>query len=190
MSIFHLAILGHDALVPATSTAGTVIRGVLFLFALLGAAFWVHDRSTLNAKQRSSEDRIRSQGRIAERLGPIVLYADPPKLWGPITYDPTGPGRDWAITSEVTASVEAAGSISVTRGRNLAAKAAGGALFPGGVFLFGNARETVHDFRELYLILEGPDWGHTWQVDPNQGEEARRFAQAVNVMARKTASSG
>lgn len=67
----------------------------------------------------------------------------------------------WPITVDVRASVEAAGSISVTRGRNLAAKALGGALVPGGVFLFGNAKDTAHDNRELYLIVEGPDWAHT-----------------------------
>ncbi len=80
---------------------------------------------------------------------------------------------------------EAAGKVSVTRGRNLSAKAIGGALVPGGVFIFGNAKDRMHDHCELYLIIDGPDWAYTLRLDPNSGEAAHRFAQNVRLTARQ-----
>ncbi len=79
--------------------------------------------------------------------------------------------------------------MSVTRGRNLAAKAIGGALVPGGVFVFGNAKDRVHNHRELYLIIDGPDWAYTLRLNPKSGEAARRFAQNLRLTARQAAAA-
>lgn len=167
----------------AESLGVTLLQVTFTLLAIAGAIFWYTDRRDSKAKATKLEDRVRAKGAVSTRLGNLVLYSEPPQL---VVLDPQQAStRGWPITGGITASVETAGSISVTRGRDLAAKAVGGALVPGGVFLFGNAKDTAHDHRELYLIVEGPDWAHTQALDPNAGAEARRFAQAINLASRK-----
>ena len=75
--------------------------------------------------------------------------------------------------------------MSVTRGRNLSAKAIGGALVPGGVFIFGNAKDRMHDHCELYLIIDGPDWAYTLRLNPNSGEQHTDSPENVRLTARQ-----
>jgi type IV secretory pathway protease TraF len=166
----------------AADTAA-IVQGAVTLVAIAGGISWLFQRREDTAKAQALGARVASKGAIASRLGDLVLYVDPPRLAAINAQDQRI--KVWQVTAGVRASVEVAGSISVTRGRNLAAKAVGGAVVPGGVFLFGNARETAHDNRELFLIVEGPDWAHTHAVDPSAGVNARRFAQAINLAARK-----
>ncbi|MGI8729294.1 MAG: SHOCT domain-containing protein [Solirubrobacteraceae bacterium] len=115
---------------------------------------------------------------VDARLGPLAFRSgEPPTLHGPSPS--TGETTTWMLRPGTTASVDAAGSMQVTRGRNLAAKAAGGLLIPGGVFLFGNARKQQHDQRELYLTVSGPGWAETWAIHPDLAAEARRFAALI-----------
>lgn len=78
-----------------------------------------------------------------------------------------------------------------TRGRNLATKGWGTVattavgLGPLGAFLFGNAKEALHDGRELYLLVEDPEWGFALPVHPTLGREVREFALAINRAAAK-----
>ncbi len=163
--------------------AGTIVQGTITVLAILGGIVWLLDRRDAQEATKTLEDRVRAEGTVASRLGDLILYVEPPKLAA--TGSQVDEFRVWPITAGVRASVEAAGSISVTRGRNLAAKAVGGAIVPGGVFLFGNARDTAHDNRELFLIVEGPNWAHTHAVDPTDGVAARQFMQAINLAAQK-----
>jgi hypothetical protein len=178
--------LSGTGLVVPVAPVGATIGGLLAVFGLIGAVFWVIDKVRAAEDSRAREQRVRAVGRIRDRLGEAVLYANPPRF-GILEPDRVNP-RTWPLTPDVTVSVEAAGNASVTRGRNLAAKAIGGALVPGGVFLFGNAKNQVHDHRELYLIIDGPDWAYTLRVDPNSGEAARRFAQNLRLAARQAAA--
>lgn len=166
------------------SALGTVIRAVVLVAAISGAVLWWRDRKAAKEARRTHERDIRSRGRIAARFGPIVLFAEPPRLYGPVD-DGMSATKEWPITADTKATVESAGNVSVTRGRNLAAKAVGGALIPGGVFVFGNAKETAHDHRELYLIVADAKWAYTRRLDPNFGPQARSFAQAINLAARQ-----
>ncbi len=159
-----------------------IVQGTITLLAIVGGISWLLERRDTQETTRSLQDRIHSAGTVGSRLGDVVLYTKPPKL--AVVNQQMGSIRVWPMTASVRASVEAAGSISVTRGRNLAAKAVGGAIVPGGVFLFGNAKDTAHDNRELFLIVEGPDWAHTHAVDPTDGVAARRFMQAINLAAQ------
>jgi hypothetical protein len=85
----------------------------------------------------------------------------------------------WLLHPGTTATVETAGSIETTRGRNLAAKAVGGLLVPGGVFVLGNARVQQHDLRELYLVVTGRAWSETWALHPDLAAGARSFAAQI-----------
>jgi hypothetical protein len=172
----------------AMSAGGVIIRliGVGFLVACV--VVYASDKLGERREADSLGDRVRSTGRIVNQVGDAVLYADPPRF-GAINRQ-LGSVRTWPLTPESKASVEAAGSVSVTRGRDLAAKAIGGAIVPGGVFIFGNAKDRVHDNRELYLIVESPEWAYTLAVDPALGVGARRFAQNLNLAARELAAGG
>lgn len=168
--------------VLAADTAA-IVQGTITVLAIIGGIGWLLDRRSTKEETNSLETRIRSTGTIAARLADVVLYSKPPRF--AVVNRQLGSIRVWPITGGVHASVETAGNISVTRGRDLAAKAVGGALLPGGIFLFGNAKNTAHDNRELYLIVEGPDWAHTQAVDPAAGVATRQFAQALNLAAGK-----
>jgi hypothetical protein len=94
--------------------------------------------------------------------------------------------EEFPITHDVRATVESAGSITTTRGRDLAAKAWGTAFFgPVGLLGAGNAKDRVHDSRELYLLVESEAWAYTRPIDPNSGVEARNLAAQINLAARK-----
>jgi hypothetical protein len=183
-----------SGLLIASIEGGDVVRGVITLFAILGAVTWVLERRSRGETQQTLKAEIARTGRVESHLGDVMLFTDPPRL-GVVTRTVTGDlvhqsGASLEvrpITSDVKASTEAAGNMSVTRGRNLAQKALGTALVPGGAFLFGNAKETQHDFRELYLIVEAADWAITLAVDPDHGVAARQFAQIVNQRARELA---
>lgn len=93
-------------------------------------------------------------------------------------------GDHYPFTGEVTATVDTAGNIAVTRGRNLAAKGLGLGVGGGlGVFLMGNAKERVTDTRELYLLVEGPTWATSYSCLVDRGAVARDFAQLINAVA-------
>ena len=139
------------------------------------------------AARREGEAAVAAMGEPVGILGALRVFESPPSFVAIPSDLAVAEVLSWPITSDVRAEVEAVGSVSVTRGRNLAAKALGAAVVPGGVFLFGNAKEKAHDHRELYLGIEGPDWVQTIPLDPSQGAPARRFAQAVNLVAAQQA---
>lgn len=161
---------------------------VLFAFLAGAALLWWAVSSARQATEQATEAEIQAGGEIIARFGPIVLYDDPPRLDGPTGDDYWGePREEFYLTPDTKATVEAAGNISVTRGRNLASKAVGGLMTGGvGFFAFGNAKERTTDARELYLIVEGSDWAYTRQLDPDHGALARSFAAAVNVAAKNS----
>jgi hypothetical protein len=141
------------------------------------------------ARERAAIDPLYERPVLARyaggRRGSMSLYGDPPCLEAHV------PGRRPRVTRPIVegvhAIVETVGGISTTRGRDLAEKALGGVLLPGlGLFLAGNAKENIKDWRELYLLVEGPDWADTWPLDPEKGAEARQFAQAINLAAKRT----
>ncbi len=115
-----------------------------------------------------------TQPEFLAAIGQLVVQSD-------CLYTPEGDRH--LLSAQSTASVDATGSVQVTRGRDLAAKAVGGLLMPGGVFLFGNAREQVHDVRELYISIEDPTWHYVVAVHPDLGREARDIAAAVRRAA-------
>jgi hypothetical protein len=97
-------------------------------------------------------------------------------------------GRSYRISASTSATVDSSGGVAATRGRNLAAKAAGGLLVPGGVFLFGNARDRVRDYRRLYLNIIDPTWSYMLELHPDAETVARQIAMAVNRAAAATAA--
>ena len=127
--------------------------------------------------------------RVLGRLGKkAILYDNPPRLVV------AGPKKSWTmhgVTSQTVVTVETAGDISVssTRGRNMASKAAAGVITGGvGLLFVGNAktRTTKVDSRELYLSIDCPPFlAVVFKLLPSQGHAARQFALLVNQVARQ-----
>jgi hypothetical protein len=95
------------------------------------------------------------------------------------------------LTPTVAAAVDTAGNlVKWQKSRSTLTRMGAGTLIAGPLgFLVGAAakKSSTHkeDNRELYLIVEGEDWGDTRKCDPKKdGERARNFAQAVTVAAR------
>jgi Short C-terminal domain len=94
--------------------------------------------------------------------------------------------RHLPFNGNVEAVCDSAGNIAVTRGRNLAAKGLGTLAFgPIGLFFMGNAKHREVDARELYLLVEGPNWAYTVPFQPDAGAGLRQFAGQINVIAKQ-----
>jgi hypothetical protein len=88
------------------------------------------------------------------------------------------------MDEDVHASVETAGSITVSRRPTLTRMAAG-AMLPGSALIpgFALAKKETFDDRELYFIFEHPEGGAVVRVNPNFGQQVRQVAAAVNAAA-------
>lgn len=180
------AVAGDGIVFSATfgGVVGLVAAVIWFRFAPAVREGYA-EAGDVAADRRRLLSGLADLGEPVGALNDLRVFASPPSFVA-LPQDPAATEvLSWPITGEVQAGVEAVGAVSVTRGRNLAAKALGGALVPGGVFLFGNAKDRVHDGRELYLGIEGPDWVQTIPLHPDQGADARRFAQAINLVASR-----
>lgn len=94
-------------------------------------------------------------------------------------------GGEWQSTSSVRASVETVGQI---RERSTLTRVGAGATLGGpiGAVLGALLRKKVDD-REVYLAIDGDQYGWMVQVRPAQSGAARQFAAAVNNAAREWA---
>lgn len=114
------------------------------------------------------------------RFGKLTLFAD-------VLETPEG---KFALTPSVSATVETAGNLDVTRRPTLTRAVAGGLLLGPlgalGATIFG-PKATEHDGRELYLFVEGPDWYYGVAAPPNEGLPLRGFARDINLAARRLA---
>ncbi|HET7571776.1 MAG TPA: hypothetical protein VFJ77_03805 [Gaiellaceae bacterium] len=94
-----------------------------------------------------------------------------------------GGSNTYEIDPRVSAEVESAGNLA--HRPSLTRVAAGGVIAgPIGAIL-GGAAWKKQDARELYLLVEGADWTELVELAPGKGGEARKFAQQVNLAARR-----
>lgn len=160
--------------------------------------------AALNVLKRGAEERRVSVKELIEtiathgggvpvaRLGELAVWDRPAQLVVPVAEPPDLVRH--VVTAETEAVVDAAGGIAATRGRDLADKGLGAlataavGVGPVGALFFGNARETMHDGRELYLLLTDPEWQELIPAHPALGAEVRAFAQSVNRVARRLAA--
>lgn len=96
----------------------------------------------------------------------------------------------YAMDGHVHAEVDTAGNISVSR-RPTLTRMAMGAMLPGSALIpgFALAKKETLDSRELYFILEHPEWGAVVKVEPQFGEAVRTIAVGVNQAARRLAKT-
>jgi hypothetical protein len=92
-------------------------------------------------------------------------------------------GVSHPLGPEVSAVVDSAGNISRTRRVTLTRFALMGP------FSLLAQKGTKHDDREMFLLLEGPDWAELLKCDPKQQAAVRSFAQQFNLAARNVDAS-
>jgi hypothetical protein len=90
------------------------------------------------------------------------------------------------MDEHVRATVESGGSIQRTQ-RPTLTRMALGSILPGTALIPGLAmpKTTVHDDRELYFVIEHPEWARLMKLDPSLGEQARAVAVAINQAANE-----
>src|SRR4051812_13894863 len=82
----------------------------------------------------------------------------------------SGPGGSGQLTPEVLATVDTAGNLAVTKRITLTRLAAGGIV--GGLVF---QKKQKHDSRELYLMVEGPDFAILQECSPEDGAKVRKL---------------
>ena len=90
------------------------------------------------------------------------------------------------MDEHVRATVERGGSIQRTQRPTLTRMAIGSVL-PGTALIpgFATRKTTVHDDRELHLVIEHPEWARLMKLDPSFGHQARAVAVAINQAANE-----
>lgn len=56
--------------------------------------------------------------------------------------------------------------------------------------IFALAWQKKKDNRELYILIDGPDYSMAMRVDPKRSNDARKFAAGINTIARGGTVSG
>jgi hypothetical protein len=87
-------------------------------------------------------------------------------------------GREYLLTPDVRAVADSAGNLSRTRRHTLTRFAL---LGPLSVF---TPKAKKHDDRELFLLVEAPDWAEVVECPADAQAKVRGLAQQINVAAR------
>lgn len=87
------------------------------------------------------------------------------------------------LDDQTAFTVESAGNMSATRRHTLTRAAV---LGPFSVF---TPKATKHDDRELYFVVEHPEWASVTKLNPDAGANARQAAAAANLAARQSAAN-
>ena len=143
----------------------------------------------LRARRKFDEELVRrAQARRLRRceyfgyVGEIGLFSD--RLID-------GDGNVWVVDENLVVSVETSGSINTTT-RPTLTRMAVGSLLPGSALIPGFAfqKTKTHDERDLYVLLEHPEYGAAAiPVDPTQEAAVRQLAGQLRaaVQAHKLA---
>jgi gas vesicle protein len=95
-------------------------------------------------------------------------------------------GGLFAMTPEVTATVQSGGELLVSSRASLT-RIAGGALLGGPVGAIAGGllrKDTSKDLRELYLLVEGKEFATLVDCNPDEAAKVRQFATAINLAAK------
>jgi hypothetical protein len=91
------------------------------------------------------------------------------------------------LTPDLKATVETEGNLATKSRVTLTRIGIGGAVAgPVGALLGAGIQKSQRDdVRGLYLLLEADSWAQVRKCNPDQGQQARDFAQKVNLAARQ-----
>lgn len=140
---------------------------------------WTQATASERKAVEATHSRYLKQVKAAKKQ--VKAASKPMKLTGgaflPVTVHETHltiKRQRFELVGGIRANVDAAGNISRTR-RYTATRTA--LLGPATLFV---PKATKHDDRELFLVIEAPEWSEVVKLDPNRQREARELAQAIN----------
>jgi Short C-terminal domain len=137
---------------------------------------------TFNASlgDRTARGRVR-RGEDIGFVGHILVWSD-----RVVVKNDHGGATIYPVDEHLRATMETAGSITVTKHPTLTRMAAG-ALLPGSALIPGFAfqKKQTHDSRELYFVIEHPEWAAMAQVNPNFAAAVREVTMKLNQAAAK-----
>ncbi len=94
----------------------------------------------------------------------------------------TTPDGTSSLSNDVRADCDTAGNLEHS------SRVTATRLLTVGIFAFAFKKKKTHDSRELYLVVETPDFTSVQPVDPSNGPQARKFAtQIANQSKQATA---
>lgn len=96
-------------------------------------------------------------------------------------------GQSFALNDQIRATVDTAGNLA-TSSRSTFTRVAGGAVLfgPVGAIVGASAKKNkIHDTRELYLMIESPQFGAAITCNPDHGPRVRQLAVAINNAGRQ-----
>ena len=123
--------------------------------------------SSLNAAKRRVSDVEKDQ-KLGSLAG-VTLYEN--RI--------VTPDGEAALSDEVRADVDTAGNLAVS------SRVTATRLVTIGVFALAFKKKKKHDTRELYLVVETPEFMTVRQIDPNLGSRARSFVAQIMTAARQ-----
>jgi hypothetical protein len=146
-------------------------------------------RNLQDAEKRFDEAKKRRE----KRLGPFRKKVEQAKtkrviasIWPTVKLfedSITVKGKSHALNAQVEATVDTAGNLSHTRRHTLTRFALIGA------FSVFTPRDTKHDDRELFILIEAPDWAEVVRVDKTAQLKARKLVQEINLASRQVDQS-
>jgi hypothetical protein len=155
---------------------------------------WVDGHDERIAKQRARAERdadreanpspLRRLGRTVGRA--LNKAADDAARGVPLVIDRDHDtliyqGRTESLR-EVTATVTAAGAV---RSRPTMTRFVGFGLLPGVSSFAALVAQKKVDERELYLVIDGPDWQWAIKADPKRSANVRALAAEINTASRR-----
>lgn len=112
---------------------------------------------------------VRGYGASIELFEDHLAYATQGQIWR------------YPLEPSIQAQVDASGGVYATE-RSTLTRMAGGAAIAGRAGMVAGAaarKTTVHDGRELYLLVQGAEFSVSLTCDPNQGAYVRQFASGI-----------
>ncbi len=150
-----------------------------------------HQRAISEAEQRVRQAEAARRSAIAQARARLSELEDPRgthiatyaevELYELYISTPTGSGP----IEGVSATVDTAGELVVTKRATLTRLATGGVALGGlgAILALGFPKHQVDDRRELYLLVEGPAIAHVARLPADDGHLARKFATSINALS-------
>jgi hypothetical protein len=131
----------------------------------------------LKSAEKTHKKLVKGATKQLEQVSavPLISHAGAIRVFEDRVHTPEGVHP---LDENVTALVDTAGNMAVTRRHTVTRFALLGPLS-----LF-TPKATKHDDRELYFLIEHPQWASMVKLNPDQGTGARQAAIATNVAAR------
>lgn len=144
--------------------------------------------SRVKTSQKTVEETEKDHAKRIKQIEKRIEAAEASKKLGSLAkvtlFDDriTTPEGTSTLSADVRADCDTAGNLE--RSSRVTATR----LLTVGIFAFAFKKKKTHDSRELYLVVETPDFMSVQPVDPDKGPQARKFAAQIVNQAKQAAA--